>query len=161
LDNDSRKDGIVHSTLKSGEDLVVKDQWNREYRFKIVSFPAPTGLASEAVEVREDDSPGYVFNILSDLDTDPDHAKERLTRKIKRGLNRRHLKKREGKWEIGGRDMLRGRIEWNNDLSDTGYDRVFVIDGKRITVEEFGQMLGPYEGWHFQFRMKDCYDEDT
>lgn len=30
--------------------------------------------------------------------------------------------------------MLRGRIEWNDDFSDTEFDRVFVIDGKRITV---------------------------
>ena len=37
--------------------------------------------------------------------------------------------------------MLRGRIEWNNDFSDTEYDRVLIIDGTRITIEEFGQMF--------------------
>lgn len=133
-------DKIVHNTLESGADLIIKDQWKREYHFKIASFPVPTGLASEATEVKEDDSPGYMFNILSDFDTDPEIAKERLIRKIKRGINRRHLKKRKGSWEIGGRNMLRGRIEWNDDFSDTEYDRVFVIDGKGITIEEFGRM---------------------
>jgi len=43
-------DTIVHSTLESGKDLIVKDQWKREYHFKIASFPVPTGLASEAIE---------------------------------------------------------------------------------------------------------------
>ena len=57
--------------------------------------------------------------------------------------------------------MLRGRIEWNDDFSDTEYDRVFVIDGKRITMEEFGRMLEPWEGWHFQFKILDCCDDDT
>ena len=153
-------DKIVHSTLKSGEDLIIRDQWNRKYHFKIASFPVATGLASEAIEVKEDHSPGYIFNILSDFDTDPDIAKETLIRKIKRGINRRHLKRRDGKWEIGGRKMLRGRIEWNDDFSDTEYDRIFVIDGKRITIEEFGGMFEEWEGWHFQFQILDRCDAD-
>lgn len=154
-------DKIVHSTLESGEDLIIKDQWQREYHFKIASFLVPTGLASEAIEVKENNESRYIFNILSDFEIDPELAKEKLIRKIKRGINRRHLKKRNGKWEIGGKDMLRGRIEWNDDFSDTKYDRVFTIDGKRITIEEFGQMLEPYEGFHFQFKILDPCDDDT
>ena len=94
-------DSIVHSTLRSGRDLIIKDQWKREYHFKIASFPVPTGLASEAIEVKEGKSGEYIFNILSDFDTDPELAEERLIRKIKRGINRRHLKKENGEWEIG------------------------------------------------------------
>ena len=45
-------DKVVHSTLESGEDLIIKDQWQREYHFKIASFLVPTGLASEAIEVK-------------------------------------------------------------------------------------------------------------
>jgi hypothetical protein len=137
---------IIHSTLESGEDFIVKDQWKKEYHFKIASFPVPTGMETEAIEVKEDDSLGYKFNILSEIDADPEVAKERIIKKIKRGINHRYLKKRNGQWEIGGRYMLRGRIEWNDDLSDTNFDRVFVIDGKRITIEEFGRMFEPLEG---------------
>ncbi len=35
-------------------DLIIKDQWKRACHFKIASFPVPTGLASEAIEVKED-----------------------------------------------------------------------------------------------------------
>ncbi len=154
-------DTIIHSTLESGKDLIIKDQWKREYHFKIASFPVPTGLASEAIEVKEDSSFGYTFNILSDFDTDSEVAEERLMRKIKRGINRRHLKKENGQWKIGERDMLRGRIEWNDDFSDTEYDRVFVIDGKRITMEEFGRMFEAWEGWHFQLKILDHCDDDA
>jgi len=34
--------------------------------------------------------------------------------------------------------MPRGRIEWNGYSSDTEYDRVLAIDGKRITMEKSG-----------------------
>ena len=30
-------DSIVHSTLKSGKGLIIKDQWKREYHFKSFS----------------------------------------------------------------------------------------------------------------------------
>jgi len=154
-------DRIVHSTLESGKDLIIKDQWKRKYHFKIASFPVPTELASEAIEVKKGKSIGYKFNILSDFDTNPEVAEERLIRKVKRGINRRHLKKQNGKWEIGKRNILRGRIEWNDDFSDTVHDRVFVIDGKRITMEKFVRMLEAWEGWHFQFKILDHCDDDT
>ena len=154
-------DRIVHSTIESGRDIFIEDQWKWEYHFKIASFPVPTGLASEAIEVKKDNSVGYMFNILSDFDADPELAEERLIKKIKRGINRRHLKNQNGKWEIGAKNMLRGRIEWNDDFSNTEYDRAFVIDGKRITMEEFGRMLEPWEGWCFQFKILDRCDDDT
>lgn len=154
-------DSIIHSTLESGEDLIIKDQWKREYNFKIASFPVPTGLATEAIEVKKDNTPGYIFNILSEANADPELAKERLKRKIERGINRRHLKKEDGRWEIGARKILRGRIEWNDEFSDTECDRVLVIDGKRITIEEFGRILEPWEGWHFQFKILDPCNDDT
>lgn len=161
MDDNIDNDVIIHSTLESGYDFHIKDQWKREYHFKIASFPVPPGLASEAIEIRDDDSPGYKFNILSDFDTIPEIAEERLVRKIERGINRRHLKRRKGRWEIGERDRLRGRIEWNDDLSSTGFDRVFVIDGQKITIEEFVAMLEPLEGWHFYFKILDQCDDDT
>ena len=154
-------DTIVHSTLESGEDLFIKDRRGRSYHFKIASFQLPAGLASEAIEVKEGNAPGYTFNMLSDSNADPELAKERLIRKLKRGINRRHLKKENGRWEIGAGDMLRGRIEWNDDLSDTEYDRMLVIDGRRITIGEFVRMLEPFEGWHFQFKILDHCDDDT
>jgi hypothetical protein len=36
----------------------------------MASFPVPTGMAFEAVEVREDNAPGYQFNSLSVFDAD-------------------------------------------------------------------------------------------
>ncbi len=148
-------------SLVDGEEIFVKDQWKREYRFRITSFPVPTGIAWEAIELPKDDSPGHSFGILSDFDVDPTAAKQQIIRKIERGINRRHLKKRDGQWEIGERAILRGRIEWNDDFSDTEYSRIFVVDGKRLTIEEFGRLFEPWEGWHFHFKIIDRSDDDT
>ena len=143
------------------KEIIIKDQWKREYLFKIFLYELPTGFSLEARESREDESPGHNFSLFLDFDEDIEFGKEMIIRKIKRGLNRRHLTKEDGKWEIGKRDMLRGRIDWNDDFSDTKYSRVFVIDGKRITMEEFGEMFERWEGWHFKFKIVDRYDSDV
>lgn len=79
--------------------------------------------------------------MMFDFYTDPEFAKKQLIKKIKKGINRRHLTKLGGKWRIGKKDILRGRILWNDDFKDTSYDRVFIIDGKRITMENFIKMF--------------------
>ena len=132
---------VIHSTLESGEDILIKDQWKREYHFKLATFELPAGLIAEAIEIKKDLLQGYHFQMMFNFDTDPEIAKELLIKKIKRGLNRRHLKKRHGNWKIGERQILRGRIVWNENFDDTEYERVFIIDGQRITIEKFGQMF--------------------
>ncbi|SLM30952.1 hypothetical protein MTBBW1_2550006 [Desulfamplus magnetovallimortis] len=152
------QDCYTHSTRDDGDDYFIHDQWKRKYHFKISRFLVPTGMAYEAIEVKEDDSTGYRFNSLYDLGDDQEVAMEEFIKKIKKGLNQRHLKKRGSKWEIGGRDILRGRIEWSEDFPDTAYGKVFIIDGKRITIEQFAEMLEPFEGWGFQFKIVDLFD---
>jgi len=113
------------------------------------------------VEIRNDDSPGSKFNILSDFFTTPEIAEGRLIIKIERGINRRHLENRNGKWELGDGDLLRGRIEWDDNAPGTKFNRVFVIDGRKITGEEFAVMPEPFEEWHFSFKIFDQRDADT
>lgn len=152
---------IIHSTLESGEDLLLLDRWKREYRFKLATFELPSGLIAEAIEVKKVILEGYHFKMMFDFYTDPEFAKKQLIKKIKKGINRRHLTKLEGRWRIGKKDILRGRILWNDDFKDTSYDRVFIIDGKRITMENFSNMFEEWEGWHFEFKILDPYDERT
>ncbi len=152
---------IIHSTLESGEDILIKDQWKREYHFKLATFELPSGLIAEAIEVKKDILEGYYFKMMFDFYADPEFVKKQLIEKIKRGINRRHLKKRNGKWIIGKKEILRGRILWNDDFEDTEYDRVFIIDGKRITMEIFSEMFEEWEGWHFEFKILDPTDKRT
>ena len=45
---------IIQDTMESGEDHFIKDQWGREYHFRIGAFPYPTGPFIEAVEVKQE-----------------------------------------------------------------------------------------------------------
>ncbi len=149
----------IHDPIEDGKERYIEDQWKRKYRFKVSSFFVPTGLASMAVEVTEDGVPGYEFQILSDHDMEPQLAEEELMKKVRRGLNRRHLKTESGKLIIGAKGVLRGAIAYNDDFSDTKFDRNFVIDGKRITMEKFNELLQEYEGWNFKLQIVDPSDD--
>ena len=152
---------ITHSTLEEGYDFYITDKRKKKYLFKILSFMVPSGLLSEAREVTKDNSDGYTFQVLSDYDIEPVFAENILKEKIKKGINQKHIRKESGIWEITDGEILRGRIDRDGDKSDTEFNSCFVIDGKRITIEEFLRMLEPYEGFNFKFEIKDlCGDID-
>lgn len=150
---------IIHSTLEEGYDFFIKDRWRKDYHFKISTFEVPSGLESEAMEVvNEKDREPYLFQVLNDFDADVEQCELLLKTKIKEGIDKRYLRMRDGKLEIEKSGMICGRIEWNDDFSTTNFDSYFVVDGKRITVEDFVELLQPYEGFHFQFSIKDPSD---
>ncbi|MDZ7792932.1 MAG: hypothetical protein U5P10_04340 [Spirochaetia bacterium] len=154
-------DHYIHSTLDEGYDFRIKDRWKHEYLFRISTFPCPGGLLSEAIEVKNDESLSYRFTVLSDFDADTAKAEQFLKEKIKRGINRRHLEKSNGRWQINDNFLLRGRIDWSEKDSDTDFERAFFIDGKRITIEEFVMMLEVFEGWHFEMKILDSTDPEA
>jgi hypothetical protein len=148
---------ISHSTLQAGYDFFIKDRWNNKYHFKISTFPVPSGLLSEAVEVM-DAKPThepYIFTILSGFDADVEYAELMLKAKLIKGINKHYLKKENGKLSIGDDRELAGRIEFD----ETGSEKVFIIDGKAISIEQFIDMIQPYQGWSFKFQVYDPTDE--
>ncbi len=150
-------DTYIHSTLEEGYDFCITDKWSKKFHFKIATFPGPSGLVSEAIEV--DNSSPYTFSIFSDSEADIEHCELLLKAKIKRGINRRYLEENNRKIEINENMELAGRIEYNDDVSDSNFEKNFVIDGKKITIEKFTEMLDSYEGWNFKFKIFDRFDE--
>ncbi|MDO9614663.1 MAG: hypothetical protein Q7J86_09075 [Bacteroidota bacterium] len=150
-----------HSTLDDGCDYFTTDKWRKKYHFRISSFPVPSGLLSEALEIVDENGKRepYSFTILSDYDEDEEYAELMLKAKIKKGINQRHLKNENGKLVIGNDQTLRGRIESTNGFSETQFDYYFVIDGKRITIEEFVDLMKSFEGWNFKFQIIDSVDD--
>jgi hypothetical protein len=63
---------IIQDTMESWEDHFIKDQWGREYHFKIGAFPYPTGPFVEAVKATLDSAPDpqryEVWNVRSDAE---------------------------------------------------------------------------------------------
>lgn len=151
---------ITHSTLDEGSDFLISDQWGVKHHFKISSFHVGTGLQTEAIEVIDykNGREPYIFNILSDFDSDKEYAKLMMKEKIKRGINVRYMKSVDGNWQIGDELELSGRIDFNGDIETSFFDQMFVIDGQKITVEELMRMIGPYGGWSFHLKLNDDFD---
>lgn len=158
---DSDKNSFNHSTFDEGCDYFTTDKWRKKYHFRISSFPVPSGLLSEALEIVDENGKRepYTFTILSDFDEDEEYAELMLKAKIKKGINQRHLKNVNGKLVIGNDQTLRGRIESTDGFSVSQFDYYFVIDGKRISIENFVDFLKPFEGWNFKFQIIDSADD--
>jgi hypothetical protein len=154
----SNEDNIItHNPYEEGYDFYIKDKWNSQYQFRILTFEVPSGLLSKAIEVIEDDleREPRMFEVLSDFEADIEEAELNLKARIKRSINRRHLKYEYGKLSFGNEETLIGRIEETDDNSDSQFARNFVIDGQRITIEQFVKMLEPYPSFGFKFQIYD------
>ena len=148
---------ISHSTLDEGYDFFITDKWNNQYHFKIASFHVPSGLFSEAYEVIDhniDDEP-RIFHSLSNFDSDMEKAELQLKEKIKKGINKRYLDYADGNYSICQDLELAGRILMVDNPDNSEFDNFFQIDGKKITMEKFIDLLKAFEGYNFKFRIFD------
>ena len=150
--------------LEKGNDFFITDKYNKRYHFKITSVSIGSQMllydATQVIKEGSNDEP-YIFKTMTDVDEDPEYAKYLLKAKIKKGIDKRHLDFALGKRSIKQKenDDLFGRVECSNDLLSSAFDTYFVVDGKRITVEELVQMLEPYTGFNFKFTIYDPYDD--
>ncbi|MBU1633263.1 hypothetical protein KJ762_02000 [bacterium] len=153
---------FVHSTLDEGYDFFITDRWKKKRHFRISTFPVPVGYLSEAIEVvKGKGKEPYMFSILSDFDSDLEQAELMLKAKIKKGINRRHLVQDGNRLRVSDDQILRGRITSTDDFSDTRFDRIFVVDGRKITMEMLYELLEEYVGWNFKLSIHDRTDDET
>ncbi len=151
----------IHSTLNEGYDFFITDKWGDEKHFKIATFEVPSGLLSEALEVIKsniDDEP-RIFHILSNFDSDIEKAELQLKEKIKKGINKRYLDNKDGDISILDGLEVAGRILWDDNLDNSNFDYFFQIDGKKITIEKFTELLKGFEAWNFKFQIIDTTDD--
>ncbi len=157
------KDGKgTHSTMDEGFDFFVTDKYNKNYHFKIGSFSIHSHIFYEAIEVVEEgnEDEAYTFHMLADVDGDPENAEYLIKAKIKKGIDKRYLEFCYGEPSMNrNKDELFGRVEYSKDLSDTAFNTIFVIDGKRITIEEFVKMLQAYGSFNFKLTMHDLCED--
>jgi hypothetical protein len=146
---------ITTSPLEDGYDFYISDRWGKEYHFKIISFDVPSGMSSVAVEVAEETEVYYPrrIEILSDDDTDIEFAELQLKGKIKEEINQKSLKKRDnGAFEYE-ENSLSGIILAAHEEGIS--EPLFAVDGRKITVQQFWDMLSPYCTFKFKFEIID------
>jgi len=159
--NSNGNNVITHNPYEEGYDFYINDKWNNQFQFRISTFEVPSGVLSKAIEFTEKypDREPRIFEVLSDFEADIEEAELTLKTKIKKYINRRHLIEVSGELSIGKEETLRGRIEEADYHSGSHFDRYFVIDGKHITIEQFVELLAPYQSFSFKFQIYDPSEE--
>lgn len=131
----------------------------RVHRIEYRIWRSPGGVV---VEAEEDGDPfdGFYVEVVGAQDADPGALVERVRAAIRRRIGRQDLELAPGRdhWIISGFD-LRGRLVWSEQAE--AYD--VVVDGRRLTWEDLGRALEPFEGWQFRlsFRATDVDAEDV
>jgi hypothetical protein len=152
---ETNSDVFIRNTLVEGYDFFIKDEFNKEYHFKIASFPTPTGLLSEAIEFTENHSPGHTFSLMSSFDTDVEFAELMLKEKIKKGINQKYHYSAINKKLIEKKSLC-GRIEPHYGQLNSKYHKALLIDDTMLTIEEFAELIDQLRGFEFEFRIKDA-----
>jgi hypothetical protein len=135
----------------------------RLHRMLYRLWRSPGGVVVEADEDGEP-SDGFHVEVVGPDDAEPAPLIERARAAIRRRIGRQDLELPPGRshWIISG-DELRGRLVWNErgDPLDSGEPYDVVVDGRRLSWEEFGRALEPFEGWEFRlsFRGEDVADD--
>lgn len=115
------------------------------------------GVALDAFELRGGHPAGYQFQVIGEPEGDLLALLGRLIDKIRRALSLRHVVDGELGPQIAEHGLVRGMIEW--DEGQGGQTPLLIIDGRKITWDEFGRMLMSYEGWQFKLEIRDRSEE--
>lgn len=121
------------------------------HRFRFRLWRSLSGIAAEAIEQGVPAGDGYRVKVFGSHAADPERLFTRLTVKLLARLARADLSTGPSGWPMISGDALTGRLEWNED--DGPYD--VIVDGRRLTWQEFGEALEPFQGWDFELRFVD------
>jgi hypothetical protein len=114
-------------------------------------------LYLDAFELLDGYPAGYRFQLIGDPEDDLLVLLGRLIEKMRRGLSIKHLRGGELEVHIGEDGAMRGRIDSDVDLD--GQVPILIIDGRKITWEEFGRKWMTFEGFQFKLEIRDKSEE--
>ena len=131
----------------SPETIVGPDR--RRHRIAYRIWRSPGGICVEGMEDRDRGS-GYYAEVVGGHYDDVAELVARVKARIRERIGHLDLERSslDGHWTMAGWDV-RGRLEWND--RDEPYD--VIVDGRRLTWEEFGWALDSYQGWEFRLRI--------
>jgi hypothetical protein len=123
-----------------------------EHRIVYSLLRTPGGIEVLAEEDGWAVDDGYRVALLGAHDANVAAMVAQVQRMVRAAIGRQYLERathRDG-WIMRGMD-LEGRLVSRDER--TGYD--VVVDGKRLSWEELGAALEPFEGWTFRLSMHE------
>lgn len=108
---------------------------------------ASSGIAAEEQETDLPPGDGYHVDVMAGHDTDIDRLLTALHEQAALQIGRLHLRPSVGQpgWALAG-DEVAGRLV--HDGAEAPYG--VVVDGRRMSWDELGRALEPFEGWQFR-----------
>ncbi len=139
------------------EPIELRDTEGVPHKFAFQTLFAPAGLTINAHELGPEYPEGYEFEVLGGSECDPLELFRELYERMRRAMGQKHLKQGEQGFAICDHQIVRARIDM--DEENEGQTPLLIIDGKRVTWEEFGRMLMTYEGWQMKVEIYDRCEE--
>ena len=141
--------------------LTVYDENDKLYRFEIIYELLPEGYCWIAKEI----DGNYEFEVIADFDEDQQIIIKHLQSKIIKGLAKKSLAKLDNNKDItnalkieGNQFMLSNvgsiKIEYDDDE-----EYCLVIDGKKVSFNEFSETISSYAGFVMDYQFRDISDE--
>ena len=149
--------GLVDFEHVDFESLTMSDASGREHVFQLRTRLFAAGVAIDAIELYDDQSEGYRFQIIGDEEGDLLELLARLVTKMRRGLAHSHLEEGAHGLQISDPGIVRARIQ--SDPEGETDMPVVVIDGRNISWDEFGRMVATYMGFQFKLELRDLSDD--
>jgi hypothetical protein len=133
--------------------VTLKDSDGKPHEFHFTTRLLPNGISIQALEIQKGSPRGYQFQVMGPPEGDVLAIFGQLFERIRNGLSQKHLEKTKHGMLITDSNVVRGRIEWDDDTG--GEIPLLIIDGKPITWEQLGRMLMTYEGFNFKLEIFD------
>ncbi len=135
------------------EPVTMTDCSGKSHEFHFATHLLGDMMTIDAFELHEGTPCGHEFQVIGSPDDEPFDLMAQLIERIRRALSVSYLSEdpRHG-LQIAGQKVC-GQITC--DLDDDAVGPAVVIDGREISWEEFGRMLGTFEGFHFRLEIVD------
>ena len=135
------------------EPVVLRDAQGDPHEFHFRTFLHASDLLFEAAELADGVPRGYVFAVSGMPGDDPLDLLQRVLTKARLGLSRTHVVESELGPSLGEEDVVRGRIEWDDESQ--GRVPLLIVDGRPLSWDQLGTMLMTYEGFDFKLEIMD------
>jgi hypothetical protein len=139
------------------EPIVMTDASGKAHDFHFRTHLFGSGVAIDALELRDGNPIGYEFRVVGDPAEDLLALLGRLIEKMRRALAKKHVEDTEHGLQVTDDLVVRGQIGSEVDADDQV--PLVIVDGREISWRDFGRMLMAFEGWQFKMEMRDLSDE--
>jgi hypothetical protein len=132
--------------------VTVVSPDGQPHRLRIRLWRTPGGISAEAIEQVPggDGDDGFQVKVFGEHDADPAVLLAELDERVRAEVGRQYLERgHHGGWQVAGLEVA-GRVSCNEDgLADV------VVDGRRLSWEEFAKAVSSLDGWWFRMSFGD------